>query len=105
MLDHAVDRDFIPANPGAGLKPGSITVNRRRDPLRQVARGRILDLGETRTVWMAAETCGMHRLTALALKLALVSGQRPGEVAGMHEAEMEGNVWTIPGDPARQDQF
>ena len=96
LLDYAVDRDFIPANPLAGLKPASITVKGKRDPLRQVARGRILDQDEIRTFWNGAETCGMHRLTALALKLVLVSGQRPGEVAGMHEAEIDGNIWTIP---------
>ncbi len=96
MLDYAVDRDFIPANPLAGLKPASITVKGKRDPLRQVARGRILDQDEMRTFWTAAETCGMHRLTSLALKLVLVTGQRPGEVAGMHTDEIDGTVWTIP---------
>lgn len=96
MLDFAVDRDFIPANPLAGLKPGSITVKGKRDPLRQVARGRILDHDEIRTFWTNAETCGLHRLTALALKLVLVTGQRPGEVAGMHDREIDGDIWTIP---------
>lgn len=96
MLDFAVDRDFIPANPLAGLKPGSITVKGKRDPLRQVARGRILDNDEIRTFWTNAETCGLHRLTALALKLVLVTGQRPGEVAGMHDREIDGDIWTIP---------
>lgn len=96
LLDYAVDRDFIPANPLAGLKPGSITVKGKRDPLRQVARARILDQDEIRTFWANAETCGLHRLTALALKLVLVTGQRPGEVAGMHEREIDGTTWTIP---------
>ncbi|WP_136644662.1 site-specific integrase [Tabrizicola sp. YIM 78059] len=96
LLDFAVDRDFIPANPLAGLKPGSITVKGKRDPLRQVARARILDNDEIRSFWTNAETCGLHRLTALALKLVLVTGQRPGEVAGMHEREIEGSIWTIP---------
>lgn len=96
LMDYAVDRDFIPANPLAGLKPGSITVKGRRDPLKQVARGRTLDKDEIHTFWIASETCGMHRLTALALKLVLVTGQRPGEVAGMHLEEIDGTVWTIP---------
>lgn len=96
MLDFAVDRDFIQANPLAGLKPGSITVKGKRDPLRQVARARILDPDEMRAFWGNVETCGLHRLTALALKLVLVTGQRPGEVAGMHTSEIDGDVWTIP---------
>lgn len=96
MLDYAVDRDFIPANPLAGLKPSSITVKGKRDPLRQIARARVLDPEEIRAFWSAVETCGLHRLTALALKLVLVTGQRPGEVAGMHLDEMAGTTWTIP---------
>lgn len=96
LFDFATDRDHIPANPLAGLKPGAITVKGKRDPLRQVARGRILDDDEIRSFWRNVETCGLHRLTALALKLVLVTGQRPGEVAGMHRNEISGAVWTIP---------
>lgn len=96
MMDYAVDRDFIPANPLAGLKPSSITVKGKRDPLRQVARARILSPDEIRAFWLSVETCGLHLLTALALKLVLVTGQRPGEVAGMHLDEVKGATWTIP---------
>jgi integrase len=96
MMDFAVDRDFIPANPLAGLKPSSITVKGKRDPLRQISRARVLDPDEIRVFWSAVETCGLHRLTALALKLVLVTGQRPGEVAGMHMSEIAGTTWTIP---------
>lgn len=96
MMDFATDRDLIPANPLAGLKPSAITVRGRRDPLKSVARGRVLDADEIRTFWATVETCGLHKLTALALKLVLVTGQRPGEVAGMHVSEIEGCKWTIP---------
>lgn len=98
MLDYATDRDFIPANPLAGLKPSSIKVAGKRDPLKSVARQRILDDDEIRSFWTSAESCDLHRLTALALKLVLVTGQRPGEIAGMHEGEISGRVWTIPAD-------
>ena len=96
LLDYATDRDTIPANPLAGLRPSSIKVKGKRDPLKAVARGRILDHAEIKSFWDNAETCGLHRLTALALKLVLVTGQRPGEVAGLHESEIEGRKWTIP---------
>lgn len=96
LMDFATDRDFIPANPLAGLKPSSIKVQGVRDPLKAVARGRVLDQDEIRTFWANAETCGLHKITALALKLVLVTGQRPGEVAGMHQDEIKGRVWTIP---------
>ena len=96
LIDYAVDRDIIPANPLAGLKPGAIKVAGKRDPLKAVARQRVLDGDEIRAFWSAIDGAKLHRLTALALKLVLVTGQRPGEVAGMHEREINGRVWTIP---------
>lgn len=98
LLDYATDRDYIPANPLAGLKPSSITVKGRRDPLKAKVRGRVLDHDEICTFWANAETCDLHRLTALCLKLVLVTGQRPGEVAGMRDDEINGRWWTIPAD-------
>lgn len=98
LMDYATDRDFIPANPLAGLKPASVKVEGRKDPLRAVVRQRILDHDEVRAFWTGVETADLHKLTALALKLVLVTGQRPGEVAGMHEREINGRVWTIPAD-------
>lgn len=96
LFDYAADRDFIPANPLAGLKPSSIKVEGKRDPLKAVARGRILDPAEIRGLWENAEGAGLHLLTALCLKLILVTGQRPGELAGMHVDEIAGRRWTIP---------
>lgn len=98
LMDYATDRDIIPANPLAGLKPSSITVKGRRDPLKPKVRARVLDHDEMRAFWANAETCGLHRLTALCLKLVLLTGQRPGEVAGMHEDEIIGRWWTIPAE-------
>jgi integrase len=96
LFDFATDRDHIPANPLAGLKPSSITVKGKRDPLRANVRGRILDTDEIRAFWSGVEGQGFHRLTALCLKLVLVTGQRPGEVAGMRADEINGRWWTIP---------
>ncbi len=96
LFDYAANRDLIPANPVAGLKPSAITVKGRRDPLKQTARGRVLDADEIRAFWQNAETAGLRRLTAIALKMVLVTGQRPGEVAGMQEREIDGRTWTIP---------
>ncbi|SDK98459.1 tyrosine-type recombinase/integrase [Aliiruegeria lutimaris] len=96
LMDYATDRDYIPANPLAGLKPSSITVKGKRDPLKAKVRARVLDHDEIRAFWINAETCDLHRLTALALKMVLVTGQRPGEVSGMREDEISGRWWTIP---------
>jgi integrase len=96
LMDFATDRDVIPANPLAGLKPSAIKVQGKRNPLKSVVRGRVLDRDEIRTFWASAETSGLHKITALALKLILVTGQRPGEIAGMQDREIVGRLWTIP---------
>ncbi|MGO4917806.1 tyrosine-type recombinase/integrase [Pseudogemmobacter sp. W21_MBD1_M6] len=98
MFDYATDRDYLPANPLAGLKPSAIKVKGKRDPLKPVTRARVLDEEEIRAFWCGVETCGLHKLTAFALKLVLVTGQRPGEVAGMHDSEIAGRIWTIPAE-------
>ena len=87
----AEDREIVEANPIATLRPSKVspTLTPRR-------RGRVLSESEICAFWEKAETCGMHRLTALALKLVLVTGQRPGEVAGMSRKEIDGELWTIP---------
>jgi integrase len=89
----AEDREIVEANPIATLRPGKVSPS-----LTPRRRGRVLSASEIRTFWERAETCGMHRLTALALKLVLVTGQRPGEVAGMLRSEIDGDLWTIPAE-------
>ncbi|MGX0976291.1 integrase [Roseovarius sp. MBR-51] len=96
ILSYAADREIIPASPVADLKPTSINVKGQRNPLKAKPRARVLDHDEIRTFWNNAETSDLHRLTALCLKLVLVTGQRPGEVAGMREDEISGRWWTIP---------
>jgi len=98
MLDYATDRDFLQANPVAGLKPSAIKVKGKRDPLKPIMRTRVLDEDVIRAFWLKIESCGLHRLTALALKLVLLTGLRPGEVTGLHESEISGRIWTIPAD-------
>jgi integrase len=88
----AEDEELIDANPVATLKPAKVAAS-----LKPVQRKRVLDEDEIRAFWTAAETCGIHKLTALAMKLILVTGARPGEVAGAKWSEITGKTWTIPG--------
>ncbi len=94
FFDWCIERDLIELSPAAGIKPKSINVAGKKNALRPVKRKRVLSDDEIRELWHC-ET-NMHPLTMLALKLVLVTGQRPGEVAGMHESELQENVWTIP---------
>jgi len=87
----AEDRELIEVSVAATIKPSR--VSRALTPR---ARGRVLEDDEIRTFWNSVETCGMHRLTAILLKLVLTTGVRPGEAAGMRWEEVSDDVWTIP---------
>ena len=91
LVAFAEDREIIEANPVATLRAEKVS-----PALAPRRRARVLDPAELSTFWQNAETCGLHRLTALALKLILTTGQRPGEVAGIRWTEIEGQIWTIP---------
>lgn len=95
----ATDREMIEANPAAGIRPAKVS-----KAMKPRQRGRVLDDAEIRALWSGAHTCGMHKLTALVLKLVLVTGQRPGEVAGMRWSEIEGDLWTIPASRRRKTE-
>lgn len=98
MFDWFVDREVIEISPASGIKPQKISVRGKENALKGNKRTRVLTPEEIRNFWEMAEDSGMHKLIALALKLTLVTGQRPGEVAGMHADEIEGDVWIIPAD-------
>ncbi|MFC1777022.1 tyrosine-type recombinase/integrase [Pseudomonadota bacterium] len=83
---------LVEANPVATMKPAKVAKS-----MVPVKRKRVLDEEEIRAFWSSAETCGIHKYTTLALKLVLVTGARPGEVAGMKWSEINGKTWTIPG--------
>lgn len=75
-------------------------------PVHERSRDRVLSAEEIRSFWTALERppAGMPLRCALALKLALVTAQRKGEVVGAEWSEMdrEGErVWTIPGAKAK----
>src|SRR5690606_12912872 len=64
LFDWCVDREYIEVSPAASIKPKSIKGGKK-----PVARRRTLDNDELKTFWHNSETCGIHGLTAIALKL------------------------------------
>ena len=87
----AEDRELVEVSVAATIKPSRVS-----RALTPKARGRVLTDTEIRSFWANAEGCGMHKLTAILLKLVLATGVRPGEAAGMRWEEVSGNAWTIP---------
>ncbi|HEY9825939.1 MAG TPA: tyrosine-type recombinase/integrase [Stenomitos sp.] len=86
MFSYAVECHLIESNPFLGMKM----------PNEEHSRERVLNAEEIRTLWVNLETADMHPSIKKALKMILITGQRPGEVIGMHSNEIDARWWTIP---------
>lgn len=94
MFNWAIEKDLIAHSPCAGVKL----------PAPKIARDRVLSEAEIKTLWQTLDRCSMLPGTRAALRLVLVLAQRPGEVAGMHTSELEGDWWLIPAERAKNGQ-
>jgi len=94
MLNWAVSNDLIEANPTAGLKM----------PAPKVERDRTLDEGEIRLFWLACERIGWP--FGQLFKLLLLTAQRRDEVAEAcwGEFDLDGALWTLPRQRAKNDK-
>jgi len=91
MFNWAVEQDIIPFSPCNGLKL----------PAPKNSRERALSETEIKTFWDSLPGCAISNEIQNALKLILVTAQRPGEVIGMHTDEIKDSWWTIPADRAK----
>jgi integrase len=97
MFSWAVDRDVLEINPLAGMKrPGG----------KEESRERKLSDDEIRSLWKALGRDDLNMTDEIrrAIKLVLVTAQRPGEVIAMHSSEIDGHWWTISGRKAKNGQ-
>lgn len=87
LFNFAVDdRSIIGVNPMQGIKKIAIK-----------ARSRVLNDDEIQMFWeRTSETGGLAPCTRLALRLVLVTGQRPGEVCQMRHSQIYGDLWKMP---------
>ncbi|MDA1023724.1 MAG: tyrosine-type recombinase/integrase [Proteobacteria bacterium] len=63
-------------------------------PGEETTRDRVYTDEEIKSLW---EAFGDFGISGAVFKMILITGQRPGEVAGMEWKEIDGNLWTIPG--------
>jgi integrase len=94
MFAWAEDQGELEINSLAGMKrPGGT-----EDP-----RQRKLSDEEIKTLWKALDAPDLNMTDEIkrAIKLVLVTAQRPGEVIGMHTEEIDGHWWTIPASRAK----
>jgi integrase len=91
MFNYAVEKDIIPYTPCAGIKL----------PSPKTARDRVLNAAEIKSLWNNLDKAAISDEIRRALKLILVTAQRPGEVIGMHTSEIDGKWWTIPAERSK----
>lgn len=92
MFSFAQARELVEMNPFAGVgRAVPVTVPKMRK--------RVLSDEEIRKVWTALKYSERGRATLL----ILTTGQRPGEVTGIHRDEIDGRWWTIPPERAKKN--
>jgi integrase len=91
MFNFAVERDILPFSPCNGLKL----------PAANNSRDRVLSNSEISTFWNNLSACAMSDELRNALKLVLITAQRPGEVIRIHTDEINDGWWTIPAERSK----
>ena len=86
LFSWAVAEDLLKASPLIGLQK----------PHAENSRDRILTDDELRNVWKAADATGYA--FGDFVKVAMLTGQRPGEVSGMRRDEVRGDTWILPSE-------
>jgi integrase len=86
IFSWAVKQEIVAANPCRGIE---------RNDTR--SRERILSESEVPRFWTAFDDAGL--VISTALKMILLTGQRPGEVAAMRREHIKDGWWELPGEP------
>ena len=73
-----------------------------RAPSKENSRDRALTDDEIAIFWTATGDMGFP--FGPALQLMLLTGQRRGEVSGMRWSQINGTVWTIPAEVAKNER-
>jgi integrase len=91
MFTFARHRELVEFNPFADVTAAVPSIA-------QTSRDRVLTDDELKIVWRTLTDPDSYGLPEVkqALLLVLITAQRPGEVAGMHRNEIDGEWWTIP---------
>jgi integrase len=90
MFNFAVNRGVIELSPCQNITP----------PGKEVKKNRVLSDAEIKVLWPKMDELLTDQANR-ALKLILMTGQRPGEVTRMHWDEVEGQWWTIPAEKTK----
>ncbi|MDD3847457.1 MAG: tyrosine-type recombinase/integrase [Syntrophorhabdaceae bacterium] len=97
MFNFAAERGIIELSPLGGKMSRSDETSRKR----------VLTDDEIKTLWNALDLeagVDIYAGTKLALKMILLTGQRPGEVCGMTWDEIKSGVWISPATRRKTDE-
>lgn len=94
MFSWAIERAVLEVHPFLMMKR----------PNAETTRERALSESEIKLFWYNLDDCKMSDGIRRALKLILVTGQRPGEIIGMHRNEIDGDWWEIPATRSKNKQ-
>lgn len=86
LFNWSIEQDILAFSPCLSIKM----------PAPNNERERYLSNDEIKIFWKNIETCTVSNEIKRALKLILVTAQRPSEVIGIHTDEIEGRWWNIP---------
>jgi integrase len=86
IFSWAIKQELVTTNPCRGVERNETK-----------SRERVLSDAEIPLFWSAFDDAGLVRSSAL--KVLLLTGQRPGEVAHMRLEHIDGGWWTMPGAP------
>ncbi len=85
FFNFAIERGVLENNPASKIKR-----------TKEKSRGRVLTEDEMRFLWEQTAGKGDHpSVTCLALRMILVTGQRPSEICKMHESQLQDDVWRM----------
>jgi integrase len=88
VFEYAIENDQDIVNP-------FLKLSKAIPALKPITKDRILSDNEIRSVWQAIDEGSGDERTKSALKLILVTAQRPVEITSMHRNQIDGNWWTL----------
>ncbi|GFO63659.1 tyrosine-type recombinase/integrase [Geomonas paludis] len=96
MFSYALARGMIPTNPFILGSVKSFLSKPVQVRLVPGVRSRTFSEDEIKHFWKELSRATGSVEIRNALRLILLTGQRPGEVLGLHSDEIDGNWWTLP---------
>lgn len=97
VFEYAIEREYLESNP-------MLKLSRIVPTLKPAIRQRVLSDSEIRRVWRSLDEGKGDERTKAAIKLVLVTAQRPGEIAHMHRSQLDGNWWTLQSEDTKNKQ-